>query len=728
MTRPLPVKRVLLVWVSASLLLAACAELPVPSEPTPARTPVPTWTLPFGPSDTPAPGETRAPEPTRAPEATGAPEIIGTVTPTARPGIDPTLGVLGPDPFVTAVTPVPEAMPRLDLPDSTYNILLLGRDTAKEAGTYRTDVMIVVSINRDSNSVTMLTLPRDLFVYIPGWTMNRLNTAAAHGDSIGYPGGGVALLEQTILYNFGIPIHGWARIDFDGFKRVVDILGGVEVPVSCPMQDWRLRDPALDPQNADNWELYTVNVGVQQMNGDMALWYARSRKRSSDFDRSRRQHQVLRAMFEKGLQLNALLRVPELYGQYVEIVDTNLGIGDVLQFVPMAAQIDPTRIKSRFIGREQVWSWTTPQGAAVLIPDRGAISALLAEAFLPPPTNTFARGGPGVEIWNGTRFDDYSVLAADNLAWSGITPVSGTSDRRDYAQTVIYDFNTSPKGSITTELQRIFRVDAANVIAQPDPNARAPYRVILGADYDPCLRPSTTIVRPTPTPLPGQATAGPSAPSDVALVERVGTVTPVVDGDLADWPGLMFSSNKIGFGGQSWNGAADASASWNLQWDDGTLFGAVRVVDDVFVQLASGDQLFRGDSLELWLSTGPGERTETLSGREYQIGLSPGDLAGGASGPHAYFYLPEQFQRPLSEARLASRRTENGYILEFAIPWSVFGSTPSIGRGFGFILALNDDDTPGSPEQESQVVSSAGARLGNPLTWNGAIVLEAATP
>jgi anionic cell wall polymer biosynthesis LytR-Cps2A-Psr (LCP) family protein len=70
--------------------------------------------------------------------------------------------------------------------------------------------MIIASINNTANAVTLLTLPRDLFVYIPGWTMNRINTAAAHGDAVGYPGGGMALLEQTILYNLGIPIHGWA--------------------------------------------------------------------------------------------------------------------------------------------------------------------------------------------------------------------------------------------------------------------------------------------------------------------------------------------------------------------------------------------------------------------------------------------------------------------------------------------------------------------------------------
>ena len=184
-------------------LLAGCVSMPEPTRPSNLRTTVPTWTLPFGPSQTPAPDVTTAtpgPETSSTPaEATAEPTsaIPGTITPTARPGIDPTLGAVGPDPSAELVTPIPEPMPQLFLDEGVYNILLLGRDTSRDSGTYRTDVMIVVSINKTANAVTMLTLPRDLFVYIPGWTMNRINTAAAHGDAIGYPGGGVALLEKV---------------------------------------------------------------------------------------------------------------------------------------------------------------------------------------------------------------------------------------------------------------------------------------------------------------------------------------------------------------------------------------------------------------------------------------------------------------------------------------------------------------------------------------------------
>lgn len=702
-----------------TLFVEACASAPTPTPVAAARTPLPTWTLP--PGATALPGATVFPGQAPGEAASATPEAPGTPTPTARPGVDPTLGAATPNPFVELATAIPEPMPQLFLDPAVVNILLLGRDTARDSRAYRTDVMIVVSIHKATNAVTLLTLPRDLFVYIPGWTMNRLNTAAAYGDSIGYPGGGVALLEQTILYNLGLPIHGWARIDFGGFKQVIDILGGVEVPVVCAMQDWRLKnpyDPAVDVQNADNWELYTVETGLRQMDGDLALWYARSRKRSSDYDRSRRQHQVLRAMLDKGLQLDALAKAPELYQQYVQIVDTDLGVGDVLQFVPLAASLDRARIKSRFIGRDQVWPWTTPGGAAVLLPDRAAITALLEEAFQPPPENVLARGGPPVEVWNGTANADWAALAVDNLNWAGIAPVVGQADRTDYAATVIYDFTTNPKGSIRADLQRVMNVSDANVIAAPDPNAPYPYRVVLGADYASCVQPQR-IVRGTPTPAPG----APLPAGEPVRAARVLEPPPKVDGDLSEWTALVYGANEPTFGEQNRLTPADLTTSWNIAWDDRYLYLAARVTDEALVQTATGELLYKGDSLELWLSIDPGSRGAQLSEREFQIGLSPGDLAGGTSAPSAFLWMPNQYKGPLGDAVVAARRVEGGYALEAAVPWSAVRLTPFSGEGFGFTLAVNDDDSPGAPNQETQTSNTRAAELRDPRTW-GLLVLE----
>jgi LCP family protein required for cell wall assembly len=701
------------------LALAACSLLqPAP----PARTAVPTWTLPaptrVNAQGTPLPPDTATPiniSVTEPPLAVGTP----TPSPTARPGIDPTLGASTPDASIVLVTAVPEPAAQLHLDPDIVNILLVGRDTPRDTEGYRTDVMIVASLNKKANSVTLLTLPRDLFVYIPGWTMNRLNTAAYHGDAIGYPGGGMALLEQTILYNLGIPIHGWARIDFGGFKQVVDIFGGVDIPVSCEMADWRLKSPGLDQQNADNWEMFTVTPGLWHMDGDMALWYARSRKHSSDFDRSRRQHQVLRAMFDKATQLGALAKAPELYQQYAAIVDTDLGLGDVLQFIPMAAQLNSSHIKSRFIGRDQVYSWTTPAGAAVLLPDRAAIEQLVAEAFLPPSENVLAREAPSVEIWNGTKNKDWAALAADNLAWAGIIPVIGKADATNYATTTLYDFTASPKGSPRAALQTLFHLTEANTIAQPDSNAAHPFRIVLGSDYDSCARPAY-VPHATPTPGPGEL---PIAESDIAHAAAVNGPPPSIDGDLTEWTALVYPANQPVFGRENWQGTSDASASWNVAWDNTYLYLAVKVRDDVFVQNATGENLFKGDGLELLMDIDPGQRGDALTERDFQLGLSPGNLVAGTSGPEAYRWWPKNLPHNVDGAKLAARLIEGGYALEAAIPWTAFNLTPFSGEGMAFTLSVSDNDALNTVQQQSLIASIKDRKLTDPRTW-GILVLD----
>jgi LCP family protein required for cell wall assembly len=649
------------------------------------------------------------------------PDVTLTASPTARPGIDPTLGVSSPDPLAELVTAVPPPAAQLRLDAEVINILLIGRDTPKDSGTYRTDVMIIASINKKAGAVSLLTLPRDLFVYIPGWTMNRINTAAAHGDAIGYPGGGVALLEQTILYNLGIPIHGWARIDFEGFKDVVDILGGVDVPVSCEMTDWRLKSPELDQQNADNWELFTVTPGIWHMDGEMALWYARSRKRSSDFDRSRRQHQVLRAMFDKGLSLNALTKVPELYQQYSAIVDTDLGLGDVLQFVPMATSLNPSRIKSRFVGRGQVWSWTTPGGAAVLLPDAAAIAQVVNETFQPPADNVLARAATQVEVWNGTANADWSALAADNLKWAGLAPVLGKADSTHYAITTLYDFSTSAKNSPRKALQELFDIADANVIATPDSNAPHPFRVVLGTDFTSC---ATPVSQPHATPTPGPDTIQPIAEADIVHAAAVLEPPPNIDGDLAEWTALVYPVNQPVFGRENWSGPSDLSASWNIAWDDEYLYLAIKVTDDVFVQSASGENLFKGDSLELLIDVDPGQRTDALTDRDFQLGISPGNLSISPPGPtEAFLWWPQNDKGARGSVIAFARPTSTGYAIESAIPWSIFRVTPFAGEGFAFTLSVSDDDSPDGAEQESLIASTKDRKLTDQRTW-GILVLD----
>lgn len=483
--------------------------------PTPSRTlsrtatqsaPIPmTWT------STPEPPATVPPSVT--PSRSPVPSITPTpsITPSARPLQSPTLEELTLTPETTPVTAIPSIVPTASVPDSAINIMLLGSDRRPNATGWRTDVIIVVSINPDGPSAAMLSIPRDLYVWVPGWRMAKINTVDTHGETIGYPGGGPGLLKQTLLYNLGIPVHYYARVDFDGFKRIVDTLGGIEVPVTCAMTDWRLKSPELDLEVEENWELFTVDQRVHHMDGDFALWYSRSRLRSSDFDRSRRQQQVLRAMMSKALDANIIPQIPQLWNDFRETVETDLGLGEILQLAGIAPRLDFNKIKSRFLAGDSIVSWTVPETEAyVLLPQYDAAAEIVADVFEPPALNRAFQDPPVVEVWNGTLRPDLDLLAVDNLLWEGLVPVLGTADRQDYTRTQVIFYGQTFKGADTWSITKLFGIYESQMIHQPSPDSSVDYRVILGYDSEPCVHKvwgarSAPTVTPTPvwTPPPG---------------------------------------------------------------------------------------------------------------------------------------------------------------------------------------------------------------------------------
>ncbi|HEC21830.1 MAG TPA: LytR family transcriptional regulator [Chloroflexi bacterium] len=471
---------------------------PTPTEtPTATSTPTstPTGTLP--PTATPTP--TSTPSPTPVPPHTVRIDTGGYATPSTPPA-----------------TAIPTPVDPIPVPEGVVNILLLGSDKRPDDAGYRTDTIIVVSINRREGTVNMLSLPRDLYVYIPGYTMARINTADSRGAAVGWPGGGPGLVKETLLYNFGITIHYYARVDFSGFREIVDTLGGIDVPVDCAIQGYVLKPPRLGPEDfatyeeyveytadEDNWELYTLPVGVQHLDGYMALWYARVRTGSTDFDRARRQQQVLRAIFNRSrsLGLTDVFRIPELWQQYSDLVETDMGLGNLLQLAPLAAELDSSRIRSYIITPDLVTGWQAP-GANVLLPNPGAVEQLVTLAMQPPAENYVINNTATVEIRNGTPYDRLDEVAAERLAWEGLlTTPTGPADSTGYTETVIYDFTGRQRGNQLYTLQRVLRVPGDRVIVQPDPNRAYDYVVILGQDYQSCTY-NAQVFYATPTPAP----------------------------------------------------------------------------------------------------------------------------------------------------------------------------------------------------------------------------------
>lgn len=461
---------------------ALIAQPPPPPPPTATPTsPPPLTNTPVG-SDTPGPSPTASPYSTQTPEPTDT--AVPTATPTSVPQHNPTIAVTGTGLLLngvpTPITPIPSPVPTFEVPDEITNILLLGQDMEMETGDVRTDTMIIVSVNRETKTASMVSLPRDLYVYLPDRTMSRLNTAVKRG--------GVELLEQTILYNFGIPIHYYALVNFDGFKDIIDTMGGVNINVSCRLEDWRLKSPELDIYDEDNYEWFVLEPGVYNMDGDTALWYARSRLTSSDFYRGWRQQQLLRAILNQGVDLGMIADVPTLWNVYQDRVETDLDIGRILQLAAVAPAVKENGVEHLYLARATK-NWTAPNGAFILLPvweGPNGMEKTFTRLFEPSDMHKSGRRAIFVEVINATNNEDLAVLAADNLSWQGFVPVIGPAEYQAGAVTRIEYFGPNFKGSYNPLLTWVFNRGESVTQLVDDPDYPYAYRVILGEDYNPC--------------------------------------------------------------------------------------------------------------------------------------------------------------------------------------------------------------------------------------------------
>jgi LCP family protein required for cell wall assembly len=401
----------------------------------------------------------------------------------------------------------PESAPIIA--DDRTNVLLLGIDRRGGRGWgYRTDTVIIVSVDPSHRTVSMLSIPRDLQVSIPGNGEDRINTANVYGYSRGYPGGGPALLKRTIEVNFGIPIDYYVMVDFDGFKKIIDTLGGIDVNVPRALHDSKYPDP----KPGDPYAFRTIHfdAGWQHMDGERALQYARSRMSTSDFDRAKRQQLILLAIREKALSLNIIPKLPSLAATMMDTVKTDMNLNEMRELAPLAPEIDMTNIKQLVIQKPMVYGYRREDGAAVQLPKWDLINQAIADLFaspvvvLPtatpaPPTPTptlapaqieelqlLAEEGARIAVQNGTSEPNFAARVAAMLMEQGYQVVEfGDADRLDYPNTVIVDYTGK-----TLALNRLvdeFQVIPENVRRSPNLLSQVDIRVIVGQDFLPLL-------------------------------------------------------------------------------------------------------------------------------------------------------------------------------------------------------------------------------------------------
>jgi LCP family protein required for cell wall assembly len=281
------------------------------------------------------------------------------------------------DPDVPAPTPLPTSIPQLD--ESRTTILVMGVDRRPgEAFISRTDTMMLISIDKENNSAAILSIPRDLYVIIPGRGRERINTAFVYGAAGNNPAGGAMLAMQTVEYNLGVPVNHYVAVDFSAVINGVDALGGIDIYV--PKE---IYDPTFPDMNYGYDPLY-VPAGQQSMDGLTALKYARTRHVDNDFNRARRQQDVIMAVRDRVLQLGVtemFRRGPALYNELREGIRTDMSLEEILAIANTASQIPEENIETAVLDYQYVTSYTTQNGAQVLILINNRAATLISDLF-----------------------------------------------------------------------------------------------------------------------------------------------------------------------------------------------------------------------------------------------------------------------------------------------------------------------------------------------------------
>jgi len=263
--------------------------------------------------------------------------------------------------------------------DERTNILVMGIDRRPgESFISRTDSMMLVSIDAQNNQAAILSIPRDLYALIPGYGRDRINTAFVYGSANNDPAGGAALAMSTVEYNLGVPVDHYVLVDFSAVIKGIDTLGGIDVYVP-----YDINDPSY-PDMDYGYDPLFIPAGLQHMDGQTGLKYARTRHVDNDFGRATRQQQVLLAARDKALGLGItglLARAPELYQRVEQGIRTDLSLEQLVGLATAGSKIDSDSIRNEVLDQRFVSPFVTDQGSQVLVLDPDAATVLIDELF-----------------------------------------------------------------------------------------------------------------------------------------------------------------------------------------------------------------------------------------------------------------------------------------------------------------------------------------------------------
>ena len=361
-----------------------------------------------------------------------------------------------------------------NLPFTQLNILLLGTDGRRDEKTPpRTDTIIVATLDLAHQRAGIISLPRDLWVPIPGYDITtKINTAYTIGENRGYPGGGAQLTKDTVSSFIGRPIEYYVRINFQAFVEFVDLIGGIDVDVPETIHDEKY------PTDDYGYQVFHIEAGRQHMDGETALKYVRTRNTDNDYKRAQRQQLVIRAILNKVLQADMIptlvAKAPQLLATMRNSIDTDIPLSTAVDLANYIRQHSLREMRQLVLDNRFGVESYSDEGAWILIPDRSRIRPALNQFFETPrellaagptiPANSVASAiaqqvtdpdpqdphtvddvtAARLEILNGTGYPGVTDRVRALLEERGWQVVRvGEADRSDYRRTLLVNYRAS---------------------------------------------------------------------------------------------------------------------------------------------------------------------------------------------------------------------------------------------------------------------------------------------
>ncbi len=389
------------------------------------------------------------------------------------------------------------------------NVLLLGMGGEGHDGAYLTDTIMLASLKPSTKQVALISIPRDLTAPVSGW--RKINSVNAYAEQQN-PGSGGTATTKAIDELLQIPITYYIRVDFAGFERIIDEIGGVEIDVENSFDDYTypINGQEDNPNYYARFEHLHFDAGLQKMDGELALKYARSRhalgSEGSDFARARRQQLLLEAVKEKLLSRQTLLNpvvLTKLISEFNKDVSTNLSAWELLRIWDFSKDVQREQIINKVLSDAPdglLVSGKGQDGAYILTPRSGNFSeiknmvqnifesensAIPTQGVIEPITDN-AR----VFIANGTWITGLAGKTSSTLEKYQFKVVgTGNAIERNYEQTVIYDLSFGQKNDSLIALKKM--TGATQAFNSPSwleqyktGENKSDFLLILGTDAD----------------------------------------------------------------------------------------------------------------------------------------------------------------------------------------------------------------------------------------------------